>query len=188
MTTIIPKDTKNSTPIDTTAERPTFRVRVEHVQAFLKEHYPDLFGSDPKPLAIGIHHVIHARHPELDLSGLKRALTLRCAWFRYLKALTQPGAMRYDLDGQPVGEVTAEQVEIARTRLAEWKATKKAKAKANKPPKPPAQAAPPPTPAPTPLAPPSPPLVPPGRPILRLKKPASPVVAASVVTRKEGAK
>ncbi|MBE2225405.1 MAG: hypothetical protein IAF02_27970 [Anaerolineae bacterium] len=183
MNTIIPKSPQISTTTDTTAERPTFRVRVEHVQAFLKEHM-DLFGSDPKPLAIGIHHAILACHPELDLSGLKRALTLRCAWFQYLKALTQPGAVRYDLDGQPAGEVTAEQVEIARTRLAEWKAAKKAKAKAKKPPKPPAPAVP----VPPPPTPPSPPLVPPGRPVLRLKKPANPVVAASTVTRKDGAK
>ena len=123
MVKIMPETTQISTSIDTIA-RPTFRGSVEHVQALLKKHYPELFGGDPKPLAISIHHAILARHPELGLSDLKRALTLHCEWFRYLKTLTQPRAMRYALDGQPVGEVTAEQVEIARTRLAERKATK----------------------------------------------------------------
>lgn len=195
MTTILPDTKKISTPTDTNVERPNYRVRTQHVQAFLKARYPDLFGPQPKPLAIGIHHVLLARHPDLDVSALKNAIALRCRWHQYLKALTQPGAMRYALDGNPAGEVTAEQAEAARTRLAQRKAAKKAKAKAKKPPKPPAQAAPPPASSP-PVETPAPALPPPtatpaaatplGRPILRLKKkPASPTDA---VTRKEGAK
>lgn len=157
--------------------RPPFRVRVEQAQTLLRERYPALFAAaDPKPLAIGIHRVLLERHPELDLSGLKRALTLHTGRFSYQKLL-KAGAVRFDLDGQPADEVTEEQAEIARQRLAELKAALKAK----KPAKSPAPATPAHTPAPTP---PPPPAAVPGRPILRLK-PKSAVVTVATVTRRE---
>ena len=181
--TIITENTQIDTPADTTPARPPFRVRVEQAQTLLRERYPALFAAaDPKPLAIGIHRVLLERHPELDLSGLKRALTLHTGRFSYQKLL-KAGAVRFDLDGQPVGEVTEEQAEIARQRLAELKAALKAK----KPAKSPAPATPAPTPAPTPPPPPERPELPQtavsGRPILKLKKPGT-VVAAVVVTRR----
>ncbi len=159
--------------------RPPFRVRVEQAQTLLRERYPDLFGDDPKPLAIGIHRVLLERHQELDFSGLKRALTLHTNRFSYQKALTKPGATRVDLDGQPAGEVTAEQAEMARQRLAELKAALKAKDR-TKPAKSPAPSTPAPTPAPTP---PPPPAAVPGRPVLRLKRPAGPVVSVAVARK-----
>ncbi len=164
--------------------RPPFKARVEAAQSLLRERYPDLFGNDPKPLKIGIHLELLERHPDLDFVGLKRALTLHCGRFAYKKALTKPGAARLDLDGQPDGEVTAEQAEIARQRLAELKAALKAK-KATKSPAPSTPAPTPvPTPPPTPPTPPTPPSAISGRPVLRLK-PKSAVVTVATVTRRE---
>mgnify|MGYP000903972356 FL=1 len=174
--TIITENTQIDTPADTTPARPPFRVRVEQAQTLLRERYPALFAAaDPKPLAIGIHRVLLERHPELDLSGLKRALTLHTGRFSYQKLL-KAGAVRFDLDGQPADEVTEEQAEIARQRLAELKAALKAK----KPAKSPAPATPAHTPAPTP---PPPPAAVPGRPVLRLKRPAGPVVSVAVARK-----
>ena len=97
--------------------------------------------------------------------------------------LLKAGAVRFDLDGQPADEVTEEQAKIARQRLAELKAARKAKNHA-KGTKSPAPATPAPTPAPTPPpAPAMPPNANPERPVLRLKKPGT-VVAAVVVTRR----
>lgn len=180
--TIITENTQIDTPADTTPARPPFRVRVEAAQSLLRERYPDLFGNDPKPLKIGIHLELLERHPDLDFVGLKRALTLHTGRFSYQKLL-KAGAVRFDLDGQPADEVTEEQAEIARQRLAELKAARKAKNHA-KGTKSPAPATPAPTPAPTP---PPAPAMPPNanleRPVLRLKKPGT-VVAAVVVTRR----
>ena len=176
MNTSISETSEINTPADTTPARPPFRVRVEQAQTLLRERYPALFAAaDPKPLAIGIHRVLLERHPELDLSGLKRALTLHTGRFSYQKLL-KAGAVRFDLDGQPADEVTEEQAEIARQRLAELKAALKAK----KPAKSPAPATPAHTPAPTP---PPPPAAVPGRPVLRLKRPAGPVVSVAVARK-----
>ena len=179
-------NTESNPPTDTTQARPPFRVRVEQARTILRERYPALFAAaDPKPLKIGIHKDLLERHPELDLSGLKRALTLHTGRFGYQKLL-KAGAVRFDLDGQPADEVTEEQAEIARQRLAELKAALKAKESA-KAAKSPAPSTPAPTPAPTPPPPPERPELPQtavsGRPILKLKKPGT-VVAAVVVTRR----
>ncbi len=180
---MIPEKHQIETPIESTPTRPPFKARVEAAQSLLRERYSDLFGNDPKPLKIGIHLELLERHPDLDFVGLKRALTLHCGRFAYQKAL-KPGAARLDLEGQPDGEVTAEQAEIARQRLAELKAALKAKKSAKSPaPSTPAPT-PVPTPPPTPPTPPTPPSAISGRPVLRLK-PKSAVVTVATVTRRE---
>lgn len=67
---------------------------------------------DYKPLAIGIHKQLMERKPDLDKNKVRIAMHSHTASTRYLKALTE-GAPRLDLDGQPAGEVTAEQQEVA---------------------------------------------------------------------------
>ena len=67
---------------------------------------------DCKPLAIGIHKQLMERKPDLDKNKVRVALHGHTASTRYLKALTE-GASRLDLDGQPSGEVTAEQQDVA---------------------------------------------------------------------------
>ena len=158
------------------------KARARFVKTVLAAQYPATFGDDPKPLKIGIHNDIKARHPEFSMPEIRRALSWLCHNRRYLRTF-KSGAIRLDLDGQPADEVTEEQAEIARQRLAELKAARKAKNHA-KPAKSPAPATPPPTPAPTPPTPPeSPPSAVSGRPVLRLKPKATTVVAAAVTRR-----
>ena len=71
-----------------------------------------------RPLALGIHKAIIERMPEIDTAQLRLAMRLHTASTRYLKAL-QAASERFDLDGNPAGEVTAEQREVAGTTLRE---------------------------------------------------------------------
>ena len=76
--------------------------------------------SAPQPLKIGLGEELLALvgdHPALaDLSRTQiwRALKVYTGASAYRKALAK-GGLRYDLDGQPTGEVTPEQQVIART-------------------------------------------------------------------------
>lgn len=84
----------------------------------------ELLGSSFKviqdclPLAIGTHKVIKERMPELDGKQLRSALKNHTASTRYLKALLQ-GDKRFDLDGNPSGEITEEQRQQASEALRE---------------------------------------------------------------------
>ena len=73
---------------------------------------------DCKPLALGIHKTIKERMPELDVAQLRSAMKIHTASTRYLKAQVV-GKERFDLDGNPAGEVTEEQREVASTTLRE---------------------------------------------------------------------
>jgi ProP effector len=73
---------------------------------------------DCQPLAIGIHKVIQKRLPDIDPKQLKTALRMHTASTRYLKELST-GNTRFDLDGSPAGEVTAEQRQDALGTLRE---------------------------------------------------------------------
>jgi ProP effector len=63
---------------------------------------------DCQPLAIGIHKAIKERLPDPDAQQLKATMRMHTASTRYLKVLSQADT-RFDLDGAPAGEVTAEQ-------------------------------------------------------------------------------
>lgn len=71
-----------------------------------------------RPLALGIHKAIVERMPEVDTAQLRLAMRMHTVSTRYLKALLAAGE-RFDLDGKPAGEVTAEQREVAGTTLRE---------------------------------------------------------------------
>lgn len=71
-----------------------------------------------RPLALGIHKAVIGRMPEMDTAQLRLAMRMHTASTRYLKALLATGE-RFDLDGKPAGEVTAEQREVAGTTLRE---------------------------------------------------------------------
>lgn len=68
--------------------------------------------QDARPLAIGVHKTILERMPELTRAQVSRALKIHTGSTRYLKALSN-AEQRFDLDGQPAGEVTEEQREAA---------------------------------------------------------------------------
>jgi len=73
---------------------------------------------DCRPLAIGIHKAIRARIPDIDQGQLRAAMKFHTASTKYLKAISQ-AETRFDLDGNPSGEVTAEQRKQASDSLRE---------------------------------------------------------------------
>ncbi|POE18032.1 hypothetical protein BV918_00685 [Pectobacterium odoriferum] len=81
--------------------------------------WPDAFNlENPRPLAIGIDKALAADIERRQLSGagsLRFSLGLYVHRSAYVKALAA-GGQRYDLNGKPQGEVTAEQQERARAQ------------------------------------------------------------------------
>jgi sRNA-binding protein len=87
--------------------------------------WPAVFGRPPlnplagrsplKPLAIGIHRDIGEALPVLEPERIAAALRHHCRQTPYLVALSR-GGPRYGLDGQPRGEVTAEEARSAGLR------------------------------------------------------------------------
>jgi len=87
----------------------------------LIEAFPACFSrSAPQPLKIGLGEELMALasvHPalaDLTRTRIRRALKVYTGAWAYRKALAK-GGPRYDLDGQPAGEVTPEQQVFART-------------------------------------------------------------------------
>ena len=79
------------------------------------------FAQPGQPLKIGIRNDVIARHPELQPGLIARALRTYTRSVGYLKTL-KAGAVRIDLEGNPVGTVTA-----ADEADAEWKIAKAAR-------------------------------------------------------------
>ncbi|EBV5083852.1 proQ/FINO family protein [Salmonella enterica subsp. enterica serovar Minnesota] len=89
---------------------------VKHMRRILAL-WPELFDLDnPKPLKVGvlddIQRDIAARDLTTGTGVLKAAIASYTRRLRYKKALAAGGA-RYDLNGQPCGEVTPEQQQAA---------------------------------------------------------------------------
>jgi RNA chaperone ProQ/FINO-like protein len=100
----------------------------------IMEQWPVAFPARPdevRPLAIGIHEVLEKKFPDRTPEQVRRAI----AQWRYprlgayLRVIVR-GGPRYDLDGNPSGEVTESEQENARQRLKEWRARRKAQAAA----------------------------------------------------------
>lgn len=99
---------------DTPAAKPALEPRA--LLQKLQELSPTF--RDCKPLALRIDASIHERHPEFERKSLRAALRMHTASTRYLKAVERGGA-RFDLDGNPAGEVTEEQRSHAGATLKE---------------------------------------------------------------------
>ena len=74
-----------------------------------------VFGPEVRPLAIGADGQIWilAKTTRIGRKALEAALKRRTNSPAYLEALGAGGAMRFDLEGQPVERVAAEHREIA---------------------------------------------------------------------------
>ncbi|THF64120.1 ProQ/FINO family protein [Pseudothauera rhizosphaerae] len=105
-----------TTPAPQAAEEPQPAIEPRTLLKKLQEVSPTF--KDCRPLAIRIDAVIHERFPEFSRKALRSALRLHTASTRYLKAVEKGGA-RFDLDGQPAGEVTEEQRSHASAQLKE---------------------------------------------------------------------
>jgi sRNA-binding protein len=115
--------------------------------ARLAELFPALFGPDgpPKPIKLRIHVDLQARAPGVfsrrALGPFFARYTTSNAYLKVLSTATQ----RFDLDGQPAGEVTEEHRAAALTELARRReiaiARRAAERNAARPPRPPADGA-----------------------------------------------
>lgn len=75
--------------------------------------HPALFGEVLLPLKRGIFQDLLEAHPDvIEKNGLKAALALHTRSTRYLTAVAS-GLPRHDLNGQPVEDLTPEQVHHA---------------------------------------------------------------------------
>jgi ProP effector len=74
--------------------------------------------KDGQPLAIGIHKAIKARLPDIGEGSLRMVLKNYTASTKYLKAIAN-GKQRFDLEGNPAGDVTAEQRQQALETIKE---------------------------------------------------------------------
>lgn len=86
------------------------------VLAALASSFP-VFQSG-QPLAIGIHKALKLRLPDLKDADLRLALRRHVSSTKYLKAVAN-GSQRFDLDGNPAGEITAEHRNDALASLKE---------------------------------------------------------------------
>ena len=84
----------------------------------LKQHFPALFGGHPKPLKLRIQADIAQRVPGLFSKATMSAFFRRYTGSTgYLIALGK-ASQRFDLDGQPAGELSDEHRQLARDELA----------------------------------------------------------------------
>lgn len=76
----------------------------ERILAVLAPLYPHLFGSRPRPMAVGIFDAIVQRHPEIDPHDLQTFMSVWVKTRRYALAL-RFNKNRVDLDNNVAGEV-----------------------------------------------------------------------------------
>jgi ProP effector len=108
--------------------------RTEAIRGVLREimaRWPHTFPPYPepvRPLARGIVHLLAAQLPTVSKTRVHQAIGF---WQRQRKALylhtVIAGGPRYDLDGNPQGEVTPEEQERARRELVAWRADRREK-------------------------------------------------------------
>jgi ProP effector len=96
----------------------------------LAELFPALFGPQPKPIKLKIQADLQQRAPGVfQRRSLSWFLSRHTTTNAYLKALLQHST-RFDLDGQPSGEISAEHRQAAEEELARRRAIAQAKRQA----------------------------------------------------------
>lgn len=135
----------DSEPLATANPAPSPGLSPAACGAKLAELFPALFGTDgpPKPIKLRIHVDLQARAPGVfsrrALGPFFARYTTSNAYLKVLSTATQ----RFDLDGQPAGEVTEEHRAAALTELARRReiaiARRAAERNAARPPRPPAE-------------------------------------------------
>lgn len=109
------------------ATAPRAEVSTAATGARLAELFPALFGGAPKPLKLRIQVDIQERAPgefsKQALSAFFRRLTGATS---YLVAVSR-GKQRFDLDGQPAGELSEEHRQLAADELTRRRANQQAR-------------------------------------------------------------
>ena len=99
--------------------------------AELKALFPALFTGKPKPVKLRIQADIQERAPgKFSKAQLSAFLRRHTGSTGYLIALTQ-AKTRFDLDGQPAGEITEEHLAAAREELARRRGLKQEREQAD---------------------------------------------------------
>ncbi|MFY8086728.1 MAG: ProQ/FINO family protein [Rubrivivax sp.] len=107
----------------------------------LAELCPALFGPEPKPIKLKIQADLQQRAPGVfQRRSLSWFLSRHTTTNAYLKALLQHST-RFDLDGQPAGEISAEHRQAAEEELARRRAIAQAKRQAARAPQGPGRGA-----------------------------------------------
>jgi len=111
------------TPPPTTAPEPS----VAEVTAKLKALFPALFAGGAKPFKLKIQADIQARAPgEFSKAALSAFFRRHTGSTSYLIALTR-APHRFDLDGQPAGEIAEEHKQAAIAELARRRANQQSR-------------------------------------------------------------
>jgi len=102
----------------------------QELLAQFRQRWPQAFPltwQEIKPLARGVHQELATHFPDSRLSLIKQTIARfqRSHDGAYWRAILK-GGPRYNLDGAPNGEVTAEEQEQARANLLAMKARKTA--------------------------------------------------------------
>ena len=116
------------------APAPRSEPSVADTARLLGQHFPALFGAGViKPIKLRIQVDIHERAPGVfTKKSLSLFLQRHTTGTAYLRALVAEGAKRFDLDGQPVGEIAAEHRDAAGVELARRRAIVEAKKNAGR--------------------------------------------------------
>lgn len=101
--------------------RPTKKQRKEALRAMLIARFPVF--AEKKPLEVGAFYKIMTACPWLDEKDVQIFLKVWCFSKSYLENIIKD-THRYDLHGNPVGEITAEHKERAEKKLEELKASR----------------------------------------------------------------
>lgn len=87
-------------------------------------HWPHLFGSEVRPLAIGIKHelwkFLRENEPGVSKAHLREFLRLHCTSALYIAAVAQ-GGYRFNVEGRRFRKITANHKKAANDALAAQK-------------------------------------------------------------------
>jgi ProP effector len=114
-----PTEAPPAAPVAAGAQAPRPEPSVADTARLLAQHFPALFGAGViKPIKLRIQVDIHQRAPGVfTKKALSIFLQRHTTGTAYLRALVAEGAKRIDLDGQPVGEISAEHRDAAGVEL-----------------------------------------------------------------------
>lgn len=109
------------------AAAPRAEVSTAATGARLAELFPALFGGAPKPLKLRIQVDIQERAPgEFSKQALSAFFRRHTGATSYLVAVSK-GKQRFDLDGQPAGELSEEHRQLAADELTRRRANQQAR-------------------------------------------------------------
>ena len=109
------------------ASAKSLRDKVQPTLETLRERYPHAFlpeGEPPRPLQVGILQELFVKANDISRRRLRWAVYYYANNIAYQQALAN-GKARYDLEGQPAGEITEEHREAAIDKLKELKPKQK---------------------------------------------------------------